>query len=57
MVKKIDYGNEKTGLDVSTFWLEGDLKISAVEQIEFLKKLYKNDLPFQQKYIDITKKY
>lgn len=55
-LKKIDYGNEKTGLDVSTFWLEGDLQISAVEQIEFLKKLYKDDLPFQQKYIDITKK-
>lgn len=55
-LKKIDYGNEKTGLDVSTFWLEGDLQISAVEQIEFLKKLYKNDLPFQEKYIDITKK-
>jgi len=55
-LKKIDYGNEKTGLDVSTFWLEGDLQISAIEQIEFLKKLYKNDLPFEEKYINITKK-
>jgi beta-lactamase class D len=56
-LRKIDYGNKKTGLDVSTFWLEGNLKISAVEQIAFLKKLYKNDLPFQQKNLDITKKY
>jgi len=55
-LNKLQYGNEKTGLDVSTFWLEGDMKISAVEQISFLKKLYKNDLPFKQKYIDITKK-
>ncbi len=55
-LKKLHYGNEKTGLDVSTFWLEGDLKISAVEQIKFLKRLYKNDLPFKQKNIDITKK-
>ena len=55
-LKKLHYGNEKTGLDVSTFWLEGDLKISAVEQIKFLKKLYKSDLPFKQKNIDITKK-
>jgi len=55
-LNKLNYGNEKTGLDVSTFWLEGDIKISAVEQINFLKKLYKNDLPFKQKYIDITKK-
>lgn len=53
---KIDYGNHKTGSDVTTFWLEGDIKISAMEQIVFLKKLYKNELPFKQKNIDITKK-
>lgn len=55
-LKKISYGNEKTGSNVSTFWLEGDIKISAFEQIKFLKKLYKNDLPFKEKFIDITKK-
>jgi len=55
-LKKMHYGNEKTGPDLSTFWLDGDIKISAYEQIEFLKKLYKNELPFKQKYIDITKK-
>lgn len=55
-LKKLHYGNEKTGSDVTTFWLEGDLKISALDQIEFLKRLYNNDLPFKQKYIDITKK-
>jgi len=54
-LKKLHYGNEKTGSDVSTFWLEGDIKISAIEQIEFLKKLYENNLPFKQKYMDITK--
>jgi len=55
-LEKINYGNKMTGSDVSTFWLDGDIKISAVEQIKFLTKLYKNDLPFSQKYIDITKK-
>ena len=55
-LKKIHYGNEKTGLDISTFWLEGDIKISAFEQIDFLKRLYKNDLHFNQRNIDITKK-
>ena len=55
-LKKIHYGNEKTGLDISTFWLEGYIKISVFEQIDFLKRLYKNDLPFNQKNIDITKK-
>lgn len=55
-LKNINYGNHKTGPKVTTFWLDGDIKISAMEQIEFLKKLYKNELPFEQRYIDITKK-
>ena len=55
-LKNINYGNHKTGSKVTTFWLDGDIKISAIEQIEFLKKLYKNELPFEQRYIDITKK-
>jgi len=55
-LKNINYGNHKTGSKVTTFWLDGDIKISAIEQIEFLKKLYKNELPFKQRYIDITKK-
>lgn len=53
---KINYGNKKTGLKLTTFWLNGNLRISAKQQISFLKKLYKNNLPFEQKYIDITKK-
>lgn len=55
-LKKMNYGNKLTGSDISTFWLEGNLKISANEQIDFLKKLYQNDLPFSQRNIDITKK-
>lgn len=55
-LKNINYGNHKTGSKVTTFWLDGDIKISAMEQIEFLKKLYRNELPFKQRYIDITKK-
>lgn len=51
----IAYGNEKTGVDVERFWLDGALRISAYEQIAFLKKLYKNDLPFDQKHLDLLK--
>ena len=32
------YGNEKTGPDVTTFWLDGDLEISVREQIRFLNR-------------------
>jgi len=56
-LKKFNYGNKTVGLDKSSFWLGGgSLKISAYEQIDFLKKLYNNYLPIDKKYIDITKK-
>jgi beta-lactamase class D len=55
-LEKTDYGNKKTGKDKTTFWLDGDLKISALQQIAFLKKLYQNKLPFKRKYLKYTKK-
>ncbi|MCX5812352.1 MAG: class D beta-lactamase [Proteobacteria bacterium] len=55
-LRKLGYGNEKTGPDVTTFWLEGDLKISAREQINFLKKLYKESLPYSKDNIQLLKK-
>jgi beta-lactamase class D len=54
-LKKLHYGNEKTGHNIERFWLDGELRISAYEQIAFLKKLYKNDLPFLQEHIDLLK--
>ena len=55
-LEKLNYGNKQTGPELTTFWLSGDIRISAYEQIEFLKKLYKDNLPFKQEYLDITKK-
>jgi len=52
---KNHYGNEKTGSELATFWLDGDLKISTYEQIEFLQNLYNNNMAFQQKHMNITK--
>ncbi|MDK9717120.1 MAG: class D beta-lactamase [Trichlorobacter sp.] len=46
-LKKIDYGNANPGPELTTFWLSGDLRISAQQQIAFLKKLYKHELPFK----------
>ena len=55
-LRKLNYGNKKTGPEVTTFWLEGDLKISAREQIEFLKNFYKEDLPYKKSFIHCLKK-
>ena len=55
-LQEIPYGNQKTGADVTTFWLEGDLRISPLEQIEFLKRLYTEDLPYTKPQMDILKR-
>lgn len=43
---KMHYGNGEIGTVVDRFWLVGPLKISAVEQTEFLASLAHGTLPF-----------
>lgn len=47
-VSKMNYGNREIGTSVDTFWLNGPLKISAVEQTQFLAKLAQGTLPFPE---------
>lgn len=45
-LRKLDYGNaDPSGAD--PFWVEGNLRISAQEQISLLRHLYRNELPFR----------
>lgn len=50
------YGNEDISGGIDLFWLEGGLRISPDEQIEFLKKIYSNETGFSQHSVDILKK-
>lgn len=54
-LNKINYGNKKIGNKVDYFWLDNSLKISADEQVEFLKKFYFGKLPFSKRSMDIVK--
>lgn len=45
----IGYGNQTMGAAIDLFWLDGDLAISANQQIEFLKLLYNDELSFDIK--------
>ena len=47
-VSKLDYGNADIGMTVDDFWLKGPLKISAVEQAQFLAKLALSRLPVSE---------
>lgn len=50
------YGNEDISGGIDKFWLDGGIRISADEQIEFLKRIYKNEVKFSQRSIDILKR-
>ena len=43
---KVNYGNASIGEQVDLFWLNGAIQISAKEQVVFLERLIKNELPF-----------
>lgn len=45
-LNKISYGNKQIGFDSKNYWLENSLKISPIEQVDFLKRLYKNEFDF-----------
>ncbi|MEW5959675.1 MAG: class D beta-lactamase [Chloroflexota bacterium] len=55
-VDAANYGNKDISGQIDTFWLEGGLRISANEQVEFLKRLYQGNLPFSSRSISIVKK-
>ncbi len=51
----LDYGNNDIGKQVDTFWLEGPLAISPVEQTRFLARLAQKTLNLPEKVQDQTK--
>lgn len=50
-----DYGTMVRASKIDEFWLDGSLKISADEQVKFLTKFYKNELPFSTRTVGIVK--
>lgn len=51
----LNYGNQQIGDQVDQFWLNGDLQISANEQIDFLRALHRNSVPYRREHVDILK--
>ena len=54
-LNKMNYGNRETGSRADNFWLEGDIRISAKEQVDFLKKIYHEEFDFNKDYYKILK--
>ena len=43
-----NYGNQRIGDQVDQFWLNGELQVSALEQINFLSRLVSDSGPFRR---------
>jgi beta-lactamase class D len=54
-VRAFDYGNKDVSGRVDNFWLNDVLKISADEQVEFLKSFYTGRLPVSKRSTEIVK--
>ena len=57
-LKWSNYGNHEisTGKD-GNFWVYGKFGVSPKEQIELLKALYRNELPFSRESMDLVKSF
>lgn len=57
MLEQCDYGNRDMRAGLTEFWLVRDsLKISADEQVRFMAKLYRDELPFSRRAMDIVRR-
>lgn len=52
---KANYGNADTSGGIDQFWLTGGLRISPEQQIDFLKRLHDDQLPFSTRSVNIVK--
>lgn len=54
-LRGIDYGNADPATSKGAYWVDGNLRISALEQVAFLRKLYRNALPFKVEHQRLVK--
>lgn len=48
-IDQAKYGNRDLSGGLTTFWLGSSLRISAEEQVDFLRRLHKNELPVSER--------
>ncbi|WP_413279662.1 class D beta-lactamase [Floridanema evergladense] len=56
-IARVGYGNRQIGTEekIDRFWLEGPLQITPKQEIEFLRQLEGNNLPFSERTLDLVK--
>jgi beta-lactamase class D len=54
-VARVGYGNALIGADVRKVWVDGVLTVTAGEQLAFIDRLQRGDLPFKSAHLDAVK--
>lgn len=56
-IDRVGFGNQEIGQpdEIDRFWLAGPLKITPREQVQFLSRLYLNQLPFSERTTTMVK--
>lgn len=54
-IGEVGYGNRDISGSIDSFWLDGALRISADEQVEFLRRLVRGDLPFSKHSMQVVR--
>jgi beta-lactamase class D len=52
---RVQYGNEDISGGLTEFWIGSSLLISADEQVEFVRKLFENRLPYSERTMKIVR--
>ncbi len=55
-IEAVGYGNQDISGGIDQFWLTGGLRISPREQVDFLARLYRGNLPFSAKAMATVKR-
>jgi beta-lactamase class D len=54
-LKRLGYGNADASGDITRFWLGGPLRVSPDEQLDFLARMYRGELPVSAKTLEAVK--
>jgi beta-lactamase class D len=54
-LERLDYGNHDASGKIDRFWLDGELRVTAVEQLDFLRRLDTGKLPLSTRTVDIVR--
>jgi beta-lactamase class D len=52
---RLDYGNQAISGGIDRFWLTGGLRVSPLEQIDFLRRLDQGTLPVKPRSLDVVR--